>query len=547
MKKPHVGFMAFAALISATACYQTPPPRATSILDTLASEDYSGDVEKPKANGNGDTNKAPVQNNNSKGVVIDPVVDPNDEDNDNEPGPITGGGGGGGVFPGPRPLPNDDDDEFTFTNPVVPGKADPSVVQRDGFYYYCFAQDGIFFVSRSRRLQDIGEANAVQVFEMPADEPFSKNVIVPQLQFVQDRWYIYFSANDGAFENQRTFVLEGDTEDPQEDFILKGQIAAFTDRMALNSSVMEIDGELFFLWSGADNTRIDQQNIYIAPMLTPFSLDRNPEFVQRVEAEAATVVDAQVLGDAASGGAKVGFIDLATSSVEFVVNAPRQGSFALDIGYSRGLAGTTSHQLSVNGRVVETVLYPFNDDFSRFQTVTRRVTLRAGRNTIKLQKGEGAAELDYIEVKTPNVDRVAIATPEEEFERIGGAPFVNEAPIALQRDGRTFIVFSVNGAASEDRSLAMLELVGNDPMSRDSWVKTGPVFTKTTEVFGPSNAVFVKSPDETEDWMVYHHQRFQGSGFERDISIQPFEFDRDGFPDFGSPVDPFERILVPSE
>lgn len=545
MMQPHVKYLAFAILFNVVAC-STEPPALTYSSGSNADADsnYKGGKTGDVKNNTG--NQGGVVNNTTK--IGDKVVTP---DGGGGNAPVLGGViSGGGVFGGGRPLPlPEEDDEFSFVNPIIPSRADPSIAQRDGFYYYCFAVGDSIFVSRATRIQDLGKATSERVFQVPPDQPFSKTVIVPQLQFINNRWYIYFSADDGDFANHRIFALESRSTDPQGEYTFKGKVAAFNDRHAVNASTVRINGQLFMLWSGADNGRIDQQNIYIAPMVNPFSLNQKPAFVQRVEAENSVITDARAVPKPdSSNGSNVGFIDLGTSSVEFTVTAPAAGTFAMDIAHTRGLPETASHRLLVNGRAVEVVSYPIGDDFNRVQTVTRLVTLRAGTNKIKLQRVEGSAELDYIEVKTRNVDRVAIAHPEFDFERIGGLPYANEGPIALQRNGKTFIIYSANGATSEDRSLGMMELVGADPMRKESWKKSPEaVFAKTDNVFGPGNAVFVKSPDGTEDWMVYHHQKTRGSGFDRDISMQRYEFDENGRPVFGIPVDPFDRLPIPSE
>ena len=51
----------------------------------------------------------------------------------------------------------------------------------------------------------------------------------------------------------------------------------------------------------------------------------------------------------------------------------------------------------------------------------------------------------------------------------------------------------------------MLTYTGDDPLSADSWTKSpSPVFQGTDEVFSPGHNTFFKSPDGTEDWIVYH-------------------------------------------
>lgn len=114
---------------------------------------------------------------------------------------------------------------------------------------------------------------------------------------------------------------------------------------------------------------------------------------------------------------------------------------------------------------------------------------------------------------------------------------LNEGPEALQRGGRTFIVFSCGIACLPTYKLGLLEFTGGDPLSPASWHKhPQPVFSSTEKTFGVGHSCFVPSPDSAEWWHVFHAKRERGYGWERDIFVQPLRFDERGFPDFGKPV-----------
>lgn len=57
---------------------------------------------------------------------------------------------------------------------------------------------------------------------------------------------------------------------------------------------------------------------------------------------------------------------------------------------------------------------------------------------------------------------------------------------------------------------------------------------------------FVKSPDETEDWIVYHSKKSTTPGWERDVRMQPFRWKADGTPDFGTAIPVGKLISRPS-
>ena len=133
-------------------------------------------------------------------------------------------------------------------------------------------------------------------------------------------------------------------------------------------------------------------------------------------------------------------------------------------------------------------------------------------------------------------DRMCISTPEYEWEKVG-TPYVNEAPQVLRKDGRLYIIYSASGSWTDDYCLGQITYAGGNLLNKESWVKKNtPVFSKTKDVFGPGHACFVKSPDGTEDWIVYHAAKHKGAGWNRNIRAQRFTWNADGSPNFGVPI-----------
>lgn len=164
-------------------------------------------------------------------------------------------------------------------NPIVPargpgGSADPSVVYRDGYYYYCRSiGDVAIGVARAARLQDIGSAPMLPVWMPPAGTAYSRQIWAPELQVVDGKWYIYFAASDGDNATHRMYVLEAQTPDPQGAYGFKGRIAATEDEWAIDGLTLERDGALYFVWSGWRKAGDGfPQVTYIAPMTNPWTL-----------------------------------------------------------------------------------------------------------------------------------------------------------------------------------------------------------------------------------------------------------------------------------
>lgn len=146
-------------------------------------------------------------------------------------------------------------------------------------------------------------------------------------------------------------------------------------------------------------------------------------------------------------------------------------------------------------------------------------------------------------------ERTQISAPTLSWER-QGTP-MNEGPVALQRDGRTFVIYSASSCHSPDYKLGQLELTGADPLNAAHWSKNpNPVFERddAAGVYGPGHNGFFTSPDGTEDWIVYHanSSASQGCGGTRNTRIQQFDWNADGTPNFGTPVSTSTVLPVPS-
>lgn len=133
-------------------------------------------------------------------------------------------------------------------------------------------------------------------------------------------------------------------------------------------------------------------------------------------------------------------------------------------------------------------------------------------------------------------ERVCISRPEHAWEKIG-EPLVNEGPEVLWHDGKLFVIYSASGSWGDDYCLGQLAWDGSDILNPAAWKKKStPVFASTAETVSPGHCSFVKSLDGKEDWIIYHVAKHRGAGWNRQIHIQPFHWDKAGQPDFGRPI-----------
>jgi GH43 family beta-xylosidase len=112
-------------------------------------------------------------------------------------------------------------------------------------------------------------------------------------------------------------------------------------------------------------------------------------------------------------------------------------------------------------------------------------------------------------------------------------------------------VFSASHCSTPEYKLGLLTYNGGDPLQQSSWVKSSqPIFQRNNAagVFGPGHNGFFKSPDGTEDWIVYHANSSANGGCDmnRSTRAQKITWNADGTPNFGTPVGAGTRIPVPS-
>lgn len=144
-------------------------------------------------------------------------------------------------------------------------------------------------------------------------------------------------------------------------------------------------------------------------------------------------------------------------------------------------------------------------------------------------------------------ERVKISSPNQSWET-GGTLDINEGPEFLEKNGNIFIVYSTRESWLPSYRLGLLRMKNTSasPLDPVNWIKTGPVFTGTAKVFGVGHASFTTSPDGTEDWIFYHAKKSNKPGWERDMRLQRFIWDKHGNPVFGTPIPAGVPIKKPS-
>lgn len=163
-------------------------------------------------------------------------------------------------------------------------------------------------------------------------------------------------------------------------------------------------------------------------------------------------------------------------------------------------------------------------------------------------KKNGRQNLYIAPMKSPTElagARVLIKQPDQAWER--RAMDICEGPQVLQRNGRTFVIYSASGSWTADYCLGMLVLDGADPLDAKSWTPAGQVFARNQFAYGVGHCSFVSSADGREDWLVYHAKNLSHDGWnDREVRAQPFTWDERGWPVFGEPVNPVLPLVHPA-
>ena len=169
--------------------------------------------------------------------------------------------------------------EGTEVTMPLGGGCDPWFYEHEGVYYHCYPLHKGMGVKSSDSLADLFYAEGRRVYEAPDGEAYSYDYWAPEMHFIDGRWYIYVAADDGKNENHRMYVFSCDT--PDGDYVLEGKITDCTDRWAIDGTVLQYKGELWFIWSGWESDEDGRQNLYIAHMDSPTHIDGERVLISR--------------------------------------------------------------------------------------------------------------------------------------------------------------------------------------------------------------------------------------------------------------------------
>ena len=162
----------------------------------------------------------------------------------------------------------------TFTNPILDYGADPYSTYYNGYYYYTHTMQNKLVLWKTKDLSDLKNAEKKTIWVAPQNTDYSAEIWAPEFHLINNKWYVYFAADNGSNNTHRMYVLENNSKNPMKgEWVFKGKIAAETDKWAIDGNVFTYKNQLYMIWSGWEGDSNGQQNIYIAKMKNPTEID----------------------------------------------------------------------------------------------------------------------------------------------------------------------------------------------------------------------------------------------------------------------------------
>ncbi|KAB8227294.1 hypothetical protein ETB97_003199 [Aspergillus alliaceus] len=125
-----------------------------------------------------------------------------------------------------------------WTNPIRnPGGSDPFMVYTGGYYYLLTTTWNDVQVSRAASVEGLKTATKKVVYTT-TEESHCCNVWAPEVHYLGNKWYIYYTAGTSAnLDGQRMHVLEGGAT-PWDEYTYAGQL---TNEWAIDGSVLRFN------------------------------------------------------------------------------------------------------------------------------------------------------------------------------------------------------------------------------------------------------------------------------------------------------------------
>jgi GH43 family beta-xylosidase len=159
-----------------------------------------------------------------------------------------------------------------FANPILAAGPDPYVhLHTDGYYYTMVTVGDRLKIWKSKSFTDLADAESKVVWNKPDTGPNSCCIWAPELHFIDNAWYIYYTATDGSNPvdaSRYVFVMRNENADPLSDgWEDLGRIN--TAKPGIDGQVFEYKGQRYFVYSPYVG---HQSGLSIAKMSSPWTI-----------------------------------------------------------------------------------------------------------------------------------------------------------------------------------------------------------------------------------------------------------------------------------
>ena len=165
----------------------------------------------------------------------------------------------------------------TFTNPLLNSAPDPWVYKKDSTYYYTHTLGNRIQLWKTSKMSKLNQAVPVTVFTAPASGNNARDIWAPELFYLDNKWYLYYTASDGNDRSHRMWVLENTGADPTTGtWTDRGMLTTDPeDLWSIDGTILEYNNNRYMIWSGrpfeGGSTDLTQ-DLYISKMSNPYTL-----------------------------------------------------------------------------------------------------------------------------------------------------------------------------------------------------------------------------------------------------------------------------------
>ncbi len=194
-------------------------------------------------------------------------------------------GGNPAVTPPPTDTTTTPPAATTFVNPLLSSGPDPWVVQKDGYYYYTHTLGNRIALWKTKHIADLNRTTPVTVWQPAIGNAYASDIWAPELHYLNNKWYLYYAADSsGVNSSHRLFVLENDAADPTTGtWLLKGKMTDASNKWAIDASVFTYQNSSYVIWSGWQGNTDGEQDIFIAKLANPYTIDGERVLISKPE------------------------------------------------------------------------------------------------------------------------------------------------------------------------------------------------------------------------------------------------------------------------